>query len=166
MTLAEDAQLTEGLRRVTELAAAERYLAVLVTNRGSERDPSVCIVNVGIVAHPVTGEQVLAFVSRGGTAKLANLRRFPRAQLIFRSGWEWIGVTGTIELAGPDDEIDGLPPGEHLQLFRDIYHAAGGNHADLAEYDRVMVADRRTAVLVRPIRFSSNPPGTDHEEPQ
>jgi hypothetical protein len=165
MTVIEDSPLAEGLRQVAELAAAERYLAVLVSNRG-ERDPSVCIVNVGIMAHPVTGESVLAFVSRGGTAKLANLRRFPRAQLVFRSGWEWIGVTGTVELAGPDDELSGLPASDHAQLFRDIYHAAGGNHADLAQYDRVMVAERRTAVLVRPVRFSSNPPGTDHEEPR
>jgi Pyridoxamine 5'-phosphate oxidase len=165
MTVIDDSQLTEGLRQVVELAAAERYLAVLVSNRG-QRDPSVCIVNVGVLPHPVTGESVLAFVSRGGTAKLANLRRFPRAQLVFRSGWEWIGVTGTVELAGPDDELDGLPTSSQAQLFRDIYHAAGGKHADLAEYDREMVADRRTAVLVRPVRFSSNPPGTDHEEPQ
>jgi Pyridoxamine 5'-phosphate oxidase len=164
MTLAEDSRTAAGLRQVAELAAAERYLAVLVTHRG-DRDPSVCIVNVGIMAHPVTGESVLAFVSRGGTAKLANLRRFPRAQLVFRSGWEWVGVTGMVELAGPDDELAGLAADEHAQLFRDIYHAAGGNHADLTEYDRVMVAERRTAVLLRPIRFSSNPPGTDHEEP-
>jgi hypothetical protein len=165
MSVTQDLQLSEELRQVAELAAAERYLAVLVSNRG-ERDPSVCIVNVGIMAHPVSGETVLAFVSRGSTAKLANMRRHPRAQLVFRSGWEWIGVTGTVELVGPDDQLDGLPASEHAQLFRDIYHAAGGKHTDLAEYDRVMVAERRTAVLVRPIRFSSNPPGTDHEEPQ
>lgn len=155
----------EGLRQVEELAAAERYLAVLVTPR-DDRDPSVCIVNVGIMAHPVTGESVLAFVSRGGTAKLANLRRSPRAQLVFRSGWEWIGVTGAVELVGPDDQLDGFPASEHAQLLRDIYHAAGGEHSDLEEYDRVMVAERRTAVLLRPTRFSSNPSGTDHEEPQ
>jgi hypothetical protein len=165
MTVTEGSPLAEGLRQVAELAAAERYLAVLVSNRG-ERDPSVCIVNVGIMAHPVTGESVLAFVSRGRTAKLANLRRFPRAQLVFRSGWEWIAVTGTVELAGPVDDLSGLPAREHARLFRDIYHAAGGNHADLVQYDRVMVAERRTAVLVRPARFSSNPPGTDHEEPR
>lgn len=166
MSVTSELQLSPGLRQVAELAAAERYLAVLVSSRGSERDPSVCIVNVGIMAHPVTGEPVLAFVSRGGTAKLANLRRYPRAQLVFRSGWEWIGVTGTVELAGPDDELEGLAASAHAQLFRDIYHAAGGNHTDLAEYDRVMVAERRTAVLMRPVRFSSNPPGTDHEEPE
>lgn len=165
MTTTRGTSTAEGLRQVAELAAAERYLAVLVTSRG-DRDPSVCIVNVGIMAHPVTGEPVLAFVSRGSTAKLANLRRSPRAQLVFRSGWEWVGVTGTVELVGPDDRLDGFPTGGQAQLFRDIYHAAGGVHSDLADYDQVMVAERRTAVLLRPTRFTSNPPGTDHEEPR
>jgi len=27
-----------------------------------------------------------------------------------------------------------------------------------------MAAERRTAVFVRPDRFTANPPGTDHEE--
>jgi hypothetical protein len=49
-------------------------------------------------------------------------------------------------------------------VLRDIYAAAGGSHPDLAEYDRVMAAERRTAVFVRPRRFSTNPAGADHEE--
>jgi hypothetical protein len=48
--------------------------------------------------------------------------------------------------------------------LRDIYHAAGGNHPDLDEYDRAMAADRRTAVLLTPERFTSNPAGADHED--
>jgi hypothetical protein len=52
------------------------------------------------------------------------------------------------------------------QLVRHIYAAAGGVHPDLAEYDRAMVADRRAAVLLTPARFTTNPPGTDHEEPE
>jgi hypothetical protein len=41
-------------------------------------------------------------------------------------------------------------------LLRDIYHAAGGVHDNLEEYDRAMVTERRAAVLIRPSRFTSN----------
>jgi PPOX class probable F420-dependent enzyme len=151
----------EGLAQVAKLAAPESWLAVLVTQR-RDGEPAVSLINAGIVPHPVTGEQVLALVSRGRTTKLANLRRTPRATLVFRRGWEWIGVSGTVELAGPDDPLPGLPADRIPQLLRDIYHAAGGEHPDLAEYDREMVADRRTAVLVTPTKFTVNPRPTEH----
>jgi PPOX class probable F420-dependent enzyme len=157
--------MDEGVKRIAELAAPERWLAVLVTMRGNG-EPSTSVVNAGIVAHPVTGKTVIAFVSRGNTAKLVNLRRTPRATLVFRSGWEWISVSGTVELAGPDDELVGLKPANLPSLLRDIYHAAGGVHPDLGEYDRAMAADRRTAVLLTPARFATNPPGTEHQEPK
>lgn len=155
--------LDEGLALVERYGAAERWLAVLVTVRG-DGEPSASVVNAGILTHPVTGERVVTFVSRGGTAKLANLRNRPRATLVFRAGWEWVGVTGPVELAGPDDPLPGLDPSALPGLLRDIFHAAGGRHDDLTEYDRVMAGERRTAVLVRPERFATNPPGTDHEE--
>jgi PPOX class probable F420-dependent enzyme len=153
-----------GLDRIRELAPAERWLAVLVTSRPSG-SPGVSVVNAGILPHPRTGEPVVAFVSRGRTAKLTNLRATPNATLVFRSGWEWIAVSGPVELAGPDDELPGPDPVDVRRLLRDIYAAAGGQHPDLDEYDRAMVADRRTAVLLTPTRFTTNPPGTDHEEP-
>jgi hypothetical protein len=42
-------------------------------------------------------------------------------------------------------------------LLRDIFRAAGGTHDDWATYDRVMLEERRTAVLVSPTRAYSNP---------
>jgi PPOX class probable F420-dependent enzyme len=154
----------DGLARIAELAPAERWLAVLVSTR-PDGEPGVSVVNAGILPHPRTGRQTVAFVSRGGTAKLRNLRATPRATLVFRSGWEWIGVSGPVELAGPDDPAAGVDAEGLRLLLRDIYAAAGGVHPDLDEYDRAMAADRRTAVLLTPTRFFSNPPGTDHEEP-
>lgn len=149
----------EGLRLVRAYGAPEHWLAVLVT---SGRDaPSVSVVNAGVLPHPVTGAPTVAFVARGTTAKLTNLRKDPRATLVFRFGWEWVAVRGPVELAGPDDPLTGV---DLRQLLRDIYVAAGGEHPDLDEYDRVMAAERRTAVLLRPERFTSNPPGTEHEE--
>ncbi len=146
----------DGLRRVTELARTENWLAVLVTTR-ADGEPAVSVVNAGVLDHPVTGEPVVALVSRGNTAKLANLRAHPRATLVFRAGWQWIAVSGTAELAGPDDPHPGLPADRLPRLLRDIYHAAGGEHPDLDEYDREMAADRRAAVLVTPARFTTNP---------
>jgi PPOX class probable F420-dependent enzyme len=152
-----------GLRRMAELAATQDWLAVLVTTR-ADGDPSVAVVNAGVVPHPVTGKPVVALVSRGGTAKLRNLRRRPRATLVFRSGWDWIAVAGPVEIAGPDDALPGVPADRVPQLLRDIYHAAGGRHPDLDEYDREMLADRRAAVLLDPRRFSTNPAPHDREE--
>ncbi|GAA2590829.1 TIGR03618 family F420-dependent PPOX class oxidoreductase [Dactylosporangium fulvum] len=141
----------EGLRRVAELASREHWLAVLVTVR-ADGEPSTSVVNAGILQHPDTGAPVVALVSRGGTAKLANLRQHPRATLAFRAGWEWISVSGPAEIVGPEAGAEKL-----RLLLRDIYHAAGGVHPDLDEYDRAMVEDRRVAVLVAPERFATNP---------
>jgi PPOX class probable F420-dependent enzyme len=151
--------IEEGLRLVRAYGAAEHWLAVLVT---TGRDaPSVSVVNAGVLPHPSSGEPVVAFVARGSTAKLANLRTDPRATLVFRSGWEWVAVRGPVELAGPDDPLTGV---DLRGLLRDIFTAAGGEHPHLDEYDRVMAAERRTAVLLKPERFTTNPPGTEHEE--
>lgn len=155
---------SEGLDLVARYGSAERWLAVLVTVR-PDGEPSASVVNAAPLRHPVTGKSVVALVARGGTAKLANLRRHPRATLVFRAGWEWVAVSGPVELAGPDDFLpglqaeDGLPP-----LLREIFHAAGGRHEDITQYDRAMATERRTAVLLNPERFVTNPPGTEHQE--
>jgi hypothetical protein len=125
----------------------------MITQRKSG-EPAASVVNAGILDHPLTGEPVVAVVLRGGTAKLAHLRRNPQATLVFRAGWQWVGVSGPVELAGPDDALDGIDPERLRVLLRDIYHAAGGVHPDLDEYDREMVADRRTAVLLKPEHFT------------
>ncbi|GAA2395479.1 TIGR03618 family F420-dependent PPOX class oxidoreductase [Dactylosporangium salmoneum] len=139
----------DGLRRIAELAARERWLAVVVTVR-ADGEPSTSVVNAGIVPHPADGTPVLGLVSMAGAARLANLRRRPRATLVFRAGWEWVAVSGAAELIGPGD----AEPEALRLLLREIYAAAGGEHPDLAEYDRVMAEQQRVAVLVRPERFS------------
>jgi hypothetical protein len=69
-----------------------------------------------------------------------------------RSGWQWVTVEGTAELAGPDDPHPAVAPGDVPALLRAVFTAAGGTHDDWATYDRVMAEERRTAVLVRPVR--------------
>ena len=137
---------------------------MLVTVR-ADGQPSTSVVNAGILPHPVSGEPVVAFVARGHTAKLVNLRSDPRATLVFRAGWEWVAVRGPVDLAGPDDRLPGLAGSVLPRLLRDIYAAAGGKHDDLDAYDAAMAAERRTAVLLHPHRFTNNPAGTEHQEP-
>lgn len=113
------------------------------------------LVNAGVIGHPETGEQVLAFVTYG-RVKLANLRARPQVTTTFRNGWQWATVEGRAELAGPDDPRPWLDAERLRLLLREIFTAAGGSHDDWAEYDRVMAEQRRTAVLITPARIYSN----------
>lgn len=144
------------LERVRELASADRGLAVVATTRG-DGSVQASVVNAGVMPHPVTGDPVAALVALGGSMKLHHLRVRPRATLVLRSGWEWVAVEGSAELAGPDDPLDGVDPNQVPQLLRDVFTAAGGTHDDWDEYDRVMAEERRTAVLIRPERVYGVP---------
>ena len=61
----------------------------------------------GVLAHPVSDEQVIAFVTYG-KAKLANLRSRPWATIVFRAGWQWASAEGSCEIIGPDDPLSCL----------------------------------------------------------
>ena len=115
------------------------------------------VVNAGVVPHPVENYPVAAFVARGGTRKIVHLRADPRATLLWRAGWAWATVEGSVELCGPDDEMAGVGGDRRCLLLREIFAAAGGEHEDWAEYDRVVAAERRVAVLVTPTRIYQNP---------
>jgi PPOX class probable F420-dependent enzyme len=109
-----------------------------------------------IIDHPATAEPVLAFVTYG-PVKLTNLRARPQIALTFRSGWQWATVEGRAELAGPDDPQSFLRDHDDLRLLlRAAFTACGGTHDDWDEYDRTMVEQRRTVVLVAPTRVYSN----------
>ena len=142
---------------VRRLVAADSGLAVVVTVR-PDGTPHASVVNAGVLPHPVDGEPVVGFVVADGTTKLRNLRTRPYASVVFRAGWEWVAAEGPVELAGPDDELPGLDPEAFRLLLRDIFSAAGGTHEDFDEYDRVMAAERRVAVLVRPTRVTGSNP--------
>lgn len=123
---------------------------------------SSTVVNAGVLPHPVTGEPVVGMVIRGGTRKLEWLRKRPYTNVVVRAGWRWAAAEGPVELIGPDDPRAGFtdPPGgdERIRLLlREIFTAAGGTHDDFGVYDRVMAAERRTAVLLVPDKIYSNP---------
>ncbi|MCU1430239.1 MAG: pyridoxamine 5-phosphate oxidase [Actinomycetia bacterium] len=147
--------MEEGLALIRHCGEPEQWLAVLVTI-DDDMSPQASVVNAGILRHPVTGATCLGVVASGGARKLANLRRRARATLVFRHGWEWVSVTGDTELVGPDDSAPGIDAAARRQLLRDIFADAGGTHDDLDEYDRVMAAEGRTAILVAPERIVSN----------
>jgi PPOX class probable F420-dependent enzyme len=110
------------------------------------------VVNVGVLDHPVSGERVVGAVIQGAARKLVHLRARPRALIVLRAGWQWAAVEGSAEIAGPDDPMAGVGPERLRLLLREIFTAAGGTHEDFDEYDRVMAAERRAAVLIAPDR--------------
>ena len=142
---------------IRKLVSLDHGLASLSTLR---RDGSVqsTVVNAGVIDHPVTGQPVAAFVGRPATRKIAHLREHPRATLLWRAGWAWVAAEGEVELVGPDDALEGVSTSAVPALLRAVYSAAGGGeHDDWAEYDRVMAAERRVAVLLTPTRIYVNP---------
>ena len=141
---------------VRRVAADDHNWAVFATAR---RNGSIqaTVVTAGVMAHPHGGQPTVAFVARGGTVKLRNLRRDPRATVVFRAGREWVTVEGSVSLLGPDDLAPGFAAGAVPQLLRDVFVAAGGVHDNWAEFDRVMADERRTAVFVDMDRVYSNP---------
>lgn len=140
---------------VQPLVDRETGLAVVATTRG-DATPQASVVNAGILAHPVSGERVVGFVTRGGSHKHRNLARRPACAVTFRRGWQWATVEGQAQLIGPDDPAPGVDAEGLRQLLRDVFAAAGGRHDDWDEYDRVMAQQRRLAVLVAPRRVYAN----------
>ena len=76
-----------------------------------------------------------------GRAKVANLRRDPRATFLVadESGWSYAVVEGDVELTpvaldSEDDTVDEL-----VRVYRDV----SGEHPDWVEYREAMVTDRR-----------------------
>ena len=140
---------------VRRFVRADQGLAVVSFARP---DGSVhsSLVNAGVMDHPVTGVESVALVVRGNTVKLRHWRHTPRATIVFKSGWSWIGVEGATTIIGPDDELDGFDLSRVPQLLRDVFTAAGGTHEDWDEYDRVMATERRTAVFIEPTRISGS----------
>ena len=131
------------------MGRAEQGLAVVSTLRADETIQNT-LVNAGVLTHPFGEQDVLAFVTYGAV-KLANLRERPQVAVTFRSGWRFATVEGRATLLGPaDGEIE---PDRLRVLLRDIFTAAGGKHDDWDEYDRVMIEQGRTAVLVEPGRI-------------
>jgi PPOX class probable F420-dependent enzyme len=144
------------LSDLAELGRKEQGLMVVSTLRADSTIQS-SLVNAGVMTDPLTGAEVLAFVTYG-KVKLDNLRARPQLTATVRSGWQWVSVEGPARLIGPDDpqaEVDS----ERLRLLlREVFAAAGGTHDDWDAYDRTMREQHRTVVFVTPTRIYTNAP--------
>ena len=142
------------LDEVRRLLGHEQGLGVVSLVRG-DGTISSSVVNMGLLEHPVGGATSVAFVVRGPSYKRRRLRVDPRLTITVRAGWEWQAVEGRAELIGPLD-----PPTSASvdipALLRSVFRAAGGDHDDWNEYDRVMAEEQRTAVFVTPTRVYGN----------
>ncbi|MFF3754631.1 PPOX class F420-dependent oxidoreductase [Streptomyces sp. NPDC002018] len=89
---------------------------------------------------------VVRVSTTAGTAKIANLRRDPRAALEVTSadGWAWATAEGTATLVGPGTD----PHGPEVEALVEYYRAAAGEHPDWDEYRSVMVSDRRVLITM------------------
>jgi PPOX class probable F420-dependent enzyme len=88
------------------------------------------------------GRALVRISTTDGRAKVANLRRDPRASLLVERGWAYAALEGGVELspvsADPhDDSVEEL-----IRLYRD----ANGEHPDWDDYRRAMVEDHRLVV--------------------
>jgi PPOX class probable F420-dependent enzyme len=135
------------LSAFAEVAASDHGLCVVGTLR-ADGTIQASVVNAGVLEHPVRQSQVVGLVAAGGSRKLHNLRRDPRATIVARAGWQWATVEGDAEIIGPDDPHPDLDTDAVRLLLRDVFRAAGGTHDDWDTYDAVMAAERRAAVLV------------------
>ena len=128
----------------------------LVTVASASADLSVVtsVVNAGILPHPVSGADVIGLVSRADAVRIRHVVSGRPLTVTARRGWKWVSARGPADLIGPDHPRDGIDADGVRQLLRDIFHAAGGTHDDLEDYDQVMAAERLVAVLVHPERVS------------
>lgn len=147
---------TTDLAPFEQLVPLDHGLSVVVTRR-ADHSPHTSVVNAGVLAHPMSGDPVVAFVAAGGTRKLTHLRADPTVAVVVRAGWQWTAVEGRAQLIGPDDPHPEVDDERLRLLLREVFSAAGGTHDDWATYDRVMREERRTAVFVAPTRVYSNP---------
>ena len=79
--------MTESLESFRELASLDHGLCVVSMLR-SDGAITASVVNAGVMQHPVTGADVVAFVARG-LRKLEHLRADPRVTVVARAGWRW-----------------------------------------------------------------------------
>ena len=136
------------------IGAQDHHLAIVATTR-ADGTVQASVVNAGVLVHPVSGEQVIAFVTYG-KVKLAHLRSRPWATVVFRAAWQWGSAEGHCDIIGADDPFPGFDPGALAELLRAVFRAAGGSHDDWVTFDRVMREERRAAVLLHADRIYSN----------
>lgn len=121
--------------------AAARHVAGLATLK---RDGRPQLSQVSYAWDP--GASTVRVSTVAGSAKVANLRRDPRASLFVTSenGWSYAVLEGSAQLSPVARARDDATVEDLVTLFRDVQ----GEHPDWEDYRRAMVADRRLVVTV------------------
>ncbi len=126
------------------MALSDALLALLSSGRAGglavlKRDGRPQISTVSYGWYP--DESLVRISTVDGRAKVANLRRDPRASLYVTSanGWSYAVLEGDVELSAVATKPDDAVVEELVQLYRDI----SGEHPDWDDYRRAMVEDRR-----------------------
>jgi PPOX class probable F420-dependent enzyme len=119
--------------------ATSRNLAALAAVKRDGR-PQLSMVNYALAVDGGTATARVSVVD--GRAKVANLRRDPRASLLVTSpdGWSYAVLEGDAELSPVAQAADDATVEELVELYRTI---RGEDHPDWDDYRRAMVADRR-----------------------
>jgi PPOX class probable F420-dependent enzyme len=94
----------------------------------------------------------VAFTTTADRAKLLNLKRNPRCSLLIsqEDWWGYVVLEGHAEVLSADN----TDAEEFRMALRDAYRAASGTeHPNWEEYDRAMIDDRRSVIIVVPDRI-------------
>jgi len=117
--------------------------AVLATNLGTlatiKRDGRPQLSDISYCAEP----GLIRFSTRTTLAKVANLRRDPRASLKVTASQGYAVVEATAELSPPSAALDDPTVEELIEVYRLV---GGKEHPDWDDYRRAMVADGRLVV--------------------
>lgn len=97
------------------------------------------------------GSRVARISTVDGSAKVANLRRDPRASLYVGTSdlASYAVAEGNVELAPTSTALDD----ETVEELIDVYRKVAGEHPDWADYRAAMVRDRRLVLRLHVERF-------------
>ena len=91
----------------------------------------------------------VAFTTRGGAAKAANLKRDPRCTIVVSTSdrRRYVVVEGVAEIL----DQDSITADELRLALREAYTACSGReHPNWPEYDQAMIEQRRPVIVVKP----------------
>jgi PPOX class probable F420-dependent enzyme len=128
--------------RLGALATIKRDGRPQLSNINYCFDPARALVRVSVV---------------DGRAKVANLRRDPRASLMVSSadGWSYTVLEGVVELSAVAAATDDATVEELIEVYRLV----AGEHPDWDDYRRAMVADHRLVARLHVERVYGIPAG-------
>ena len=138
---------------VKDLAERDNFFAVVAVARG-DGTVHASVVKAGILDDPEDGAPSVGLVVAGASRKLVYFRRNKQATVIYKDVGRWAAVEGPVRLEGPDDPSPSGTGRTVAAAIREVYRAAGGDHDDWEQFDRVMSEERRCAVFVRADRIT------------